>query len=274
MIQSLTIRVSQLQQEKRNLEGLLITSEKNLTDLAKSMKIDWVESLLETANNETRDLKEKLYALMVQKSSLDDNYYRIEKDLAKSRLDKVKLKILLGRIIDENNIDILKSNYKDIDIEPELMENLKHENFENIECSPDIKQEDESIIDSGMLNESTIILLGGHDRLAKFLPQSLVSDILKGEKHEEKENELKPLMKHEPMPQSGVSLSKIPLKESQETECKMGGIRAVKFSELVEAKSIDRSYEQLEQSKEARKKHGVIVKRIVIPSKQPRNTQI
>lgn len=261
MIQSLKTSVLQLKKENSNLEGLLFTSEKNLIDLAKSMKIDWVESLLETANNETRELKERLYALMVQKSSLDDNFYKIEKELAKARLDKIKLKILLGRIVEENNIDISQSNFTDLDIEPEVLENLKQEKIETLEYSPDIKHK-MALGPTNIHNETSSNSLSRYD--------------LKATNIEDKENELKQALKQELPSQLNAIALKSPLKQVQKapaTEDKIDSIRAVKFSELVETKTIDRTNEQLEQSKESRKKHGVVVKRIVIPSKLPRSAQ-
>ena len=82
-LESLNSRVSQLLRDNRNLEVLLSSSEKNLIDLAKTQNIDWIESLLVTSNNDTRDLKDKLYQCLLEKSSLGDILQKTQKELAK-----------------------------------------------------------------------------------------------------------------------------------------------------------------------------------------------
>lgn len=310
-IQSLSTQVSHLQNENRKLESLLFSTEKKLIDLAQERNLGWIESLMTTANNESRELKDKLLSVMVEKTSLADNLYKSQKELAKARLDCVKFKILLGRIIETNNVRINEKDFLDIGIDHEKMENLKVERFESLDLSDRIEHEpSQKIDDSAALNESTVVLLGGRERLGKFAsspppPMSPVKLNCNISPDVDKENlgleltaasslansfmksPVKPPrainamkspakpshVKDVPFKQPESSLSvKTPTKPLQAVELlphlpKQVVEKVVAFSNSVESKVIDTTLEQFEQPKETRKRPGIVVKRIVIPSK-------
>ncbi|CAO1363493.1 unnamed protein product [Diamesa hyperborea] len=281
LLQSLNSRVSQLLRDNRNLEQLLATAEKNFIELAKTQNIDWIESLLVTSNNDTRDLKDKLYQCLLEKSSLGDILQKTQKELAKYRLDGVKLKILLGRLVDENNIKINETNYMDIGIDSEFLESLKQDDNKGAELSPDMIG-DESVCDE--LGENTMFLI----TTKRTFQQEFAM-------REEKPQEVPKI--REPVPEntncykdlnkencvtdkfSFVQPSAVkPLTEKKTNFSpeiiKTDDIKSVKFSEVNETKSIDETQEQFEQSKLARKKAPVMIKRINIPSRANRSANI
>lgn len=248
------IYITQLESDKHKLEMQLISMEQKLIDMSKQQKMHWVETILTSTSKESRDLKDKNYILLREKTSLADSHARVLKDLAKARLDGIKLKSLLGRIVVEHKLEIDENNYCDIGIEDEVFENLKVEPFEMIDVDDfiderSIKPEDESI--SGVLNESTIILLGGRDRLGNAIPPAKFIE-------ENKENAIISPVKSVKTEVSPPS----PLKE-----------KIVHFSNNVETKFIDSTKEAFEASQEARKKKPAFtVKRIIIPSKAPKTS--
>lgn len=133
-IQTLSAHVFQLQNDNKKLEKQLASAETNLMDLAKkNPSLGWIESLLSTASNDTREVKDKRYQLMLEKSSLAENLNKNQRELAKARLDCVKFKILLSRIVDENNLCLCADDFFDIGIDEEVFEGLKVEKFESLD---------------------------------------------------------------------------------------------------------------------------------------------
>lgn len=64
--------------ENRNLEQKLNTLE---NALSKKDGMSWMESILNTS--EVKELKDKLYNYMMEKNSLDENFLKTQKELAK-----------------------------------------------------------------------------------------------------------------------------------------------------------------------------------------------
>lgn len=254
-LQTLSAHVNQLKNDNKKLERLLVEMEAKLFDLAKEQNLGWIESVLSSANNETRDLKDKVFSLMVDKTSLAENCEKNMRELAKVRLDCVKLKICLGRIVDLHSIKLNEDDFYDIGLDHDVLANLKTEEFESLEESNILSPNN----DSATLSESTIKLLGGRSRLGNFAPEIKITlpspDKLK---NDDKENIKSP-------PVNLPSPKKSPLKQVQPTD----DVKSVKFSDAVETKVIDNTREGYEMSKLARKRPGVVVKRIVIPSKAP-----
>lgn len=281
-IQTLTHRVNQLQAENKKLEGLLVDSEKKLVDLAKGKNLGWIESLLSTANNESRDLKNKFFAASLQTTSLADNYNKTQRELAKARLDSVKYKVALARIVEAHNIEI-----DDVDLMQFVADDsdlLRAESNLSVEAPES-------------LNESTIILLGGRERLGTFAPPVKVDSDDKENSCdvESTKNEPKPVFLKSPLKPVGqaalpeanqikketeqatktpgtpkkISISSSPLIARREKapadpkpapESKTPPQKSVKFSSKVSTAIVD-------GDPEPRKRAGIVVKRIIIPSK-------
>lgn len=259
-----------LMNENGKLREELMMSEKKLIDLANEQNLGWIESLLSTANVETRSLKDKLFANMLEQSSLSDHLKKNMDELGKARLDCVKLKMLLRQLVSSNGIKINDDDFKDIKLDPDILENLKVEEYETLEEYPidsPIK------FDSESLNESTIILLGGRERLGNAIP-SLTPEKIRSGDSECKENASITQVSVVSSPASYISnisseKSLSPLKELAQNppiiikeESKI-----VKFSEIIEAKDIDKTDEGYQQSKLAKMRQGVTVKRIVFAPK-------
>lgn len=266
-LHAMTSQVSQLQNDNRKLEQLLASTETKLIDLAKDQNFGWIESLLSTSNNDTRVYKEKLFSTAAEKTSLADNLCKKQRELAKARLDCVKFKMLLDRIVVANNLVLNEEDFFDIGLDEEVFESLKVEGFETVDESIEA-----SIFDPESLNESTINLIGGRERLGHFVPTPAVSQRFNVE---EKENER--FIKQEMVSRDAEEQLKLekspakPLKSVQiaEPSPKLEKEKLVQFSNVVETKIVDETQEQLKQSQQARKRVPPIVKRIVIPSKVP-----
>lgn len=281
-IQTLTHRVNQLQAENKKLESQLVESEKKLIDLAKGKNLGWIETLLSTANNEARDLKNKFFAASLQNTSLADNFNKTQKELAKARLDSVKYKVALARIVEAHNIDI-----DDVD----LMQFVADDSdLLKAECNLSTEAPES-------LNESTIVLLGGRERLGTFAPPVKVekegkenSTAMESTKKDTKPEvvkssiqtpallELNQIKKEtEKTPKASETSEKAPKAPeiSKKTsaphekspaisqkaqESKTPPQKTVKFSSKVSTAIVD-------GDPEPRKRAGIVVKRIVIPSK-------
>lgn len=262
-IQALSAQVSQLQCENRRLEGLLEANQKNLIDLANEQNLGWIDSLLSTASSETRDLKDKQVTLMMQKTLLAENLNKIQRELAKARLDCVKFKMLVARLLDANSIQFNPYDYFDIGLDDDVLESLKTEEYEAL------SDPNETINNSDVLSESEIVLLGGRKRLGPLIsPPTPAREVVSRSEDEAAVNEENLLnqIKSETVKTPTKSPAK-PLKQLQPCMEK-----AVKFSKVIESIVIDSTQEQFEQSKQARKRQGIIVKRIIIPSKAPLKT--
>lgn len=254
-VQTLNTQVTYLHNENRKLTKELAEMEKKLVDLAKDQNLGWIESLLTSATFETRDLKDKLMRVMMEKASLVDNFSKAQRELAKARLDCVKLKILLGRIVDSNGIKISETDFIDIGIDQEVLENLKIEELETLD-------EPTLTADYGeALNESTIILIGGRERLGNLIPPPLTPKKLASDSKEDFVQVAVAEVSISPRSQP-LKILQLPIESPKKEETK-----SVKFSSKVETKVIDQTREQFEQSNQARKRNPIVVKRIVISSK-------
>jgi hypothetical protein len=158
-------RVNHLENENKKLETLLLSTEKKLIDLAQGQNLGWIESLITAANNESRELKDKLLAAMVENTSLADNLYKTQKELALARTDGVKIKLILSELIESGNLKIKEQNFLDCEIYDESIKIFSDETEE-----PQNKE-----LSSTNLNESTIVLLGGRETLGKFVTPSPIS---------------------------------------------------------------------------------------------------
>lgn len=198
------------------------------------------------------------------------------------RLDSVKLKILLCRLVDEHNIKINEINYLDIGIDSEFMESLKQDDNKGAETSSD-KTADDSVCDE--LGENTMFLittkrtfqqefLAMREEMSRDVPkmQEAVQENTNGFEDSNKENCV--INKFSFIqPSSAKPLTEKKINLSPEI-IKTDDIKSVKFSEVVETKSIDETQEQFEQLKLARKKAPVMIKRINIPSRANRSVNI
>ncbi|KAL7042898.1 hypothetical protein ACKWTF_001328 [Chironomus riparius] len=174
----LKIYVSSLECDKKYLENQLKIMEERLIDLAKDQKMHWVETVLTSSSREARDMKDKYYVLLREKTALADSHSKTLKEIAKVRLDCIKLKCLLGRVVDEFQIRIDETQYDDLEIDEAIFENLKLENLQALRSDDQTQQNEDS---NEMLNESTIILLGGRDKLGNAIPRIKESDLIKKE---------------------------------------------------------------------------------------------
>lgn len=163
--------ISSLEINKQNLEKELKQMQQNLIDLAGEQKMHWVETVLTASSKEAREMKDKFYVLLREQTNLTDAHHKALKELAKVRLDGIKLKVLLGRIVYDYKLKINESQYDDLDVDETVFENLKLEDCEAFEPN-EINDEkvDKPDDSSAMLNESTIILLGGRERLGNAIP--------------------------------------------------------------------------------------------------------
>lgn len=176
----LKVYIANLECDKKSLESQLKEMEERLKDLATDQKMNWIETVVTSSSREARELKDKHYVLLREKTSLADNHSKTLKELAKVRLDSIKLRALLGRIVDEFKIKIDEAQYDDLDIDDGIFENLKLEDYEPFSLSGNMQYNDGS---NEMLNESTIILLGGRDKLGNAIPCIKESDLMKNQQY-------------------------------------------------------------------------------------------
>lgn len=277
------IYITNLENDKQNLETQLKRMEERLADLANEQKMHWVESVLTSASKEARDLKDKNYVLLREKTSLADNHSKTLKELARARLDSIKLKVLLGRIVEDFKIKIDETNYYDLDIEEGVFDNLKVEEYEPYDQPNSFGNIEETTENeaSGMLNESTIILLGGREKLGNAIPKIeepvKPCDIEEKNQHvtvklEQVTSYIEPAndfeIKTEDKENSSLATQYVPpIKE----EAKPKVQSPLKCKSIQFAKTND-SKDGIKQSTELQKKPTFTVKRIVIPSKSSKTT--
>lgn len=268
--EAMNTQITKQQMYIEKLESRLDMSAHQMKDLAAEQKLDWIDSVLSTANEDTSKLRTEQLNLMMQNTSLAENLHKSQKEFARSRLDCVKLKVFLSRLVASNNIKIKDNDLIDIDLDSELLESLKLNELEMM----DSVEEPSSSCESDLLNESTIILLGGRERLGNFIPSNVANDVRvekscdkENSKTHQKEKTLKSPAK--PSPKLLPVKVQTPLRDLQPKSPSREKERSVKFSNVVKTKVIDDTQEQFEQSKQARKRTGLIVKRIKIQSKAP-----
>lgn len=257
-----------LMAENAKLRDELLKSEEKLIDLAKDQNLSWVESILSTANNETRSLKDKLFANMLVHSQLSDALKKNADELGKARLDCVKLKTLLRQIVSSHGIKINDEDVKDIKLDREVLDNLKIEEYETLEEDP---LDSPATSNSEELSESMITLLGGRQRLGNAIPHlspgKIEVEVEKTSEESSKENCGENLEKSSSSYKiESPKKAHSPLKDLPPIPNAVEP-KSVKFSENVSTKVIDSTSEGYEQSKLARKRQVVTVKRIVIPTK-------
>ena len=203
--------------------------------------------------------------------------------LFRYRLDGVKLKILLGRLVDENNIKINDVNYLDIGIDSEFLESLKQDDNKGAELSPDmISEVNESVCDE--LGESTMFLITTKRTFQQefAMREEKLRDVPKiQEPVPENTNHFEDLNKENCVTDKFSFIQPSSVKPLTEKKTNISpeilrtdDIKSVKFSEVNQTKSIDETQEQFEQSKLARKKAPVMIKRINIPSRANRSANI
>lgn len=263
VIQTLTARISELEHDNKSLENRLALTEKQLLDIANQKDLGWIESLLTIGNHDQRDLKDKQMKLMLENSAFAENLQKKQKELAKSRLDCINFKILLGRIVDKNNIIVSEQDFDDLELDHEIFENLQSDHIESGNATEEASP---SVFDDG-LNESTIQLLGGRELLGHAIPTPVLAPVLT--KQEEKENCKNIKSEENLLARSNPHLAAVENIQEQ----KPNQEKRVNFSEIVESKFIDTTQQQFEESKQARKRPGVIFKKFVIPSKSSKATE-
>ena len=192
------------------------------------------------------------------------------------------MKILLRRLVDEHNIKINEVNYLDIGIDSEFIESLKQDDNKGAERSPDITADD-SVCEE--LGESTMFLI----TTKRTFQQEFVAmrkentlNVLKMQEVVQKNIDCFEDLNKENCVTDKFSFiqpsSPKPLTEKKNNFLpdinKTDEVKSVKFSEVFETKAIDETPEQFEQSKLARKKAPVMIKRINIPSRANRSANI
>lgn len=236
--QSLNLYVAHLENEKKQLENQLREMETRLVDIATNRKLNWIEALMTNASKELREMKDKVFVLMREKNSAMDNYSKVSKDLARIKLDIVKYKTLLGQIVFEFQLKIQPGKYVGVGLGDDFLESLKYEHFEE-ECDDtgvmmEIKDESRTFNDlDSSFNGSTSSMNTKNDW--KFIPK-------------------------QPSPVKQIA-PVIPVKPQVLTE------KSVQFSSETKTRVIDSTQEGLEESRLARKRAPLTVKRYVIPSK-------
>jgi len=205
-----------------------------------------------------RKLKQKKINFPFESVFLD-NLNKSRREAAKLRLDCVKFKILLGRIVDENSIRLCHNDFLDIGLDEEVFEALKIEEYETLEE----QDEPSSNCSSFQLNESTIVLIGGRERLGNVLPPLAPGKSTDDTENENKEN-LRNIVKEYQASVPVKSPTPSPKAQHQfKASLKLEMEKPLKLSKnLLEA-----NQEQFEQTKQPRKQQSIVVKRIVIPSK-------
>lgn len=285
-IETMSAELNKLRNDNKDLESRLKMSERRLNDLATKQNLDWVNSVLSTSSEETSKLRSDQMVLMIQNTSLADSLHKSQKELVQIRLDCVKLKMFLRRIVDLNNIKIRNSDYVDIGLDNEVIEGIKVEEFENIICDENEEASATCAPGNDELNESILTLIGGRERLKKLIP-SVFTEKSAGLGHDKENSEKlteaekstkstspkKPIQRQSSHQTSSLSVAihspPKPLRSLQTTSPAPAKERSVKFSDVVRTECIDDSKEQYEQSKEARKRSTIVIKRINIPSKVP-----
>lgn len=142
--------LAQLECDKQELQKELKMSEEKLIDVLSEKKMHWVETMLTTTAQESRDLKDKNYVLLREKTMLADNHSKALKDLSKARLDSIKLKVLLGRIVDEHKIQINEALYSDIGVGSEIFENMRLEDYETESDDVNVDEEEDKAENESM----------------------------------------------------------------------------------------------------------------------------
>lgn len=197
-------------------------------------------------------------------------------------MDGVKLKILLGRLVDENNIKINVVNYLDIGIDSEFLESLKQDENKGAELSPDIAA-DESVCEE--LGENTMFLITTKRTFQQefvAVREEKTREVTKMQEVVQENNKCFEDLNKENCVTDKFSFiqpsSTKPLTEKKANVIheitKTDEVKSVKFSEIFETKSIDETSEQFEQSKLARKKAPIMIKRINIPSRTNRSANL
>lgn len=285
-LKSLTDLVNHLRNENKKLEALSASTERKLMDAAKSQNFGWIDSLITASNNECRELKDKLLTVQVDNTSLAGILKKAQKDLAIARLEAVKMKIFLGKLIETHNIKLQEIDMIDSGIADEDFCNFTTEKLEKFDVSEIEESQDKADITKS-LNESTIFLLGGRERLGNFValkPQDIpvVSDV---DKENCKDSPSKDFVKSPVKPPRAINVLKSPVKFTQPKEPKKASSPTPDVSpksqlpeqinaELNaagpkpgESQRLDSSVKQEEPEKKAKQRSAIIVKRFLIPSK-------
>lgn len=290
--ESTSTLASQLLNENKKLKSSLASSQKNIEDLATEKKLEWVAAIVSTATKDARETKEKFLQLSLEKTSLAESLNKSYKDLSKSRLDCVKYRQLLSRVIDANKVKLKRQDVYEIGFDEEVYASLAIEEFEKLEES----EEASSSSQGDELGGSTIASIDARDRLGPF-----VSATIKVEKDDEVLTMTETIDEAEAMAEEKVQVKVEerkgkenravssckdvktdlvkPFGESQspkatsskplQTPNRNKEEKSVKFSSAVKTEFIDSTKEQYEQSKQARVRTKLIVHRICIPSKAP-----
>lgn len=266
-VQELSAQVVCLRNDNKKLEARLASTEKNLSDLAKeNPSVAWVGSVLSTANDETRELKEKLFTLMIDKTALADSLSKAQRELAKARLDCVKFKMLISRIVDQNNLRLCQDDFIDIGLDEEVFDSIKTEQIEGINEQDDPM----SGCSSFEMNESAIEPISEPERRKNELAMPITA-LKTSDNKENNVNENTETVKEHLQVQVATprKLAASPLQFLRvNASPKVEGL-----SSALETKAIDSKQEPMEQSRPTRKRPGVVVQRIIIPSKKVQSSQ-
>lgn len=288
--ESISTLANQLQNENKELKSSIASLQKNIVDLAKEQKLEWVAAIASKAAEDARETKEKFLQLMLEKTSLADSLNKSYKDLSKSRVDCVKYKQLLSRVIEANNVNLKRQDVYEIGLNEEVYESLAIEEFVKLEES----EEAPSSSQCKELGGSAVALIGGpfisatikvekDDEVPTIAETIDEAAAMAEEKVDVKVEGVNPARGKENRAMSSCKDAKTdlakPFGESQspkttpskplQTPNRSKEEKSVKFSSAVKTDFIDSTKEQYEQSKQARARSKVIVQRIRIPSKAP-----
>jgi hypothetical protein len=304
VLQNLKLQVAQLEGEKKTLETQLKEMEMRLIDMSKEQNLRWIETMMTSASKEVREMKDKVFVLMREKNSVIDNCSKTMKDLSRAKLEIVKYKTLLGRIVDEFKVKIKPEKYFDIGVSEEFLDNLKSDDMDVDDQEESIKNDEEMNEDSitENLNESTIELLGGRVKLGNALPDLTKGNELSfksvasssrndiGSEIEDKtlnrafeeNSKVKALMSESSSISSSKTTSSITV-NSQESKIDSVSkenpqnhptrATAIPYKPILQEKIPTVNESTKDESRLARKRAPIMVKRIIIPSKVPKKEE-
>lgn len=301
VLQNLKLRVAQLEGEQKTLEALLKEMEMRLIDISKEQNLRWIETMMTSSSKEVREMKDKIFVLTREKNSVIDNCSKTMKDLSRAKLDVVKYKTLLGRIVDEFKLKIKPEKYSDIGVSNEFLDNLKFDEIEDESMDQSVKMEEEDMNDSSIagnlneLNESTIHLLGGREKLGMAVPDKneiSFKNIASSSRAEIDDGTLDRAFKNTET-SSGfaensslknttekcgeksqeISNENVAKENSENPQSRSISTTSIPYKTILQEKIPTVNETDKDESRLTRKRPPIMVKRIIIPSKAPKKEE-
>jgi hypothetical protein len=243
--EALKSQINQLTFETKKLERTLKETQQKVIDLANQQNLGWIETILTSSTNDQREAKDKLIKTMMEKSALADTLKKEQKELVKCKLDVVKLKIFLEKLVLSNNIKINELDYKDIGIDPEIIANLQLEDSSN-----EIIELDESCC-------STIDEMISEEQ-ARVNEVDLKVD--KCHSNDDKENSHDSMNKQEHVQLSSPTKPLKSIETVENTSLRVETVADIKSKQMIDGIKVEKISTQ--------KRTPFVVQRIVIPSRR------